>query len=239
MIRTGKPTPIRKDFKKERKMRQEENYIKVYNSLKTNNKKIFYKNINKLAFQRVLERLQLTDEEFFKEVMENEYFCRMSSMHLSKNASRQCSKDEVEQLKICNLTSKNYDIFIQRPESEIRLTKDGQILSKNTIKEKKIEKDCCLKSFDGCILGKFKGFISCKTSFGSGGHQDNVFEEQHKFAEVWAEYRKNDNDILVLLIDTDLNLQFTRLKEKYNHVKNIMVFDHVEFQQYLIDTYHV
>ena len=66
-----------------------------------------------------------------------------------------------------------------------------------------------------------------------------MFEEQHKFAEVWAEYRKNDNDILVLLIDTDLNLQFTRLKEKYNHVKNIMVFDHVEFQQYLIDTYHV
>lgn len=239
MLLSPKPKPIRKDFKNERKIRQEENYTKVYDSLKTNNKKTFYKNINRLAFQRVLHTLQLTDEEFFKEVMENEYFCRMASMHLSKNASRQCSKDEVEQLKICNFISKHYGIFIQRPETVIRLTKDGQILYKNTMKENNIQKDCCLKSFDGSILGKCQGFISCKTSYGSGGHQDNVFEEQHKFAEIWFQYKKDDDAILVLLIDTDLETQLTRLKEKYNHVKNIMVFDHVEFQQYLIDTYHV
>ena len=43
---------------------------------------------------------------------------------------------------------------------------------------------------------------------------------------------------LVSLIDTDLMTKFTRLKEKYESEKNVMVFNHVQFQQYMIDTYY-
>ena len=110
------------------------------------------------------------------------------------------------------------------------------------MKDENIKMDDCLKSFDGQITGKLTGYISSKISFGEdyggGGHQDNVFEEQHKFSEWWIKYRTDSTDILVLLIETDLTTKFARLKEKYADINNIMVFNHIEFQQYIIDTYY-
>ena len=232
------PEPIKIDFKNKRKNRQNINYEIVCNSLQKNDKKLFFSNINRNQLERQLLLLKITEEQLFKKCQEDDLFCKTTSMLISKNATRQSIRDEKEQLTICSTTLQNYGINITILSSnELRPSKDGIILTKNDMKTKCIEKDDCLKSFDAKIDGKINGFISSKISFGKGGHQDNVFIEQDTYASWWTKHKNDSNDILVLLIDTDLEKQFERLKSKYNDIKNIFVFSHVEFQQYIINTY--
>jgi len=182
----------------------------------------------------------MTNEECFTKCIEDDKFCILLSRIISKKASRQGIKDETEQLRICNITSQQYNInIINLSQSEYRPTKDGQILSKKEIHLQNISMDNCLKSFDGLITGKINGFISAKIAYGSGGHQDNVFEEMDIIAEWWKKYINSPDYICVLLIDTDLIAKFTRLKEKYADINNILVKNHIEFQQYIIDNYNI
>ena len=236
-----KPTlkPILLDFKNIRIVRQKNNNKEVYESIINNNMKKFNSSINRNEFERTLEDLQKTQEQFLQKCREDVDFCKLASRSISKNASRQCSKDEVEQLRSCNFITEKCGVKIKKlTGTELRPTKDGKIISKKEMTDKKILKDNCLKSFDAKIEGKMKGFISSKISFASGGHQTNVFTEQDCFAEWWVKFKKESEDFLILLIDTDLKTEFERLKEKYNHVKNIGVFNHLEFQQYIIDKYY-
>jgi hypothetical protein len=231
--------PIELDFKDIRVARQENNNRVVYNSIKNNDMKMFKKNINIKEFERTIRYLELTKEEFFKKCIEDDLFCKLSARNISINASRQGSKDASEQLRTCNFTTKKCGIYITNLIStELRPTKDGMIISKNEMKIKKIQKDCCLKSFDGKISGKINGLISAKIAYGNGGHQDNVFEEMDIVADWWKKYKQNSDDILVILIDTDLSDKFTRIKEKYNNIQNIMIYNHIDFQKYIIDTYY-
>lgn len=235
---TEHPEPIKIDFKNRRENRQNSNYEIVYNSLYKNNKKIFFTNINKNQLERLLLFLKITEEQLFEKCQKDDLFCKTTSMLISKNATRQSSRDENEQLTICNTTLQKYGIEITILSStELRPSKDGKILSKNDMKTKCIQKDECLKSFDGKISGKINGFISSKISFGKGGHQDNVFIEQDNYASWWTKYKNNSNDILVLLIDTDLEKQFERLKLKYIDIKNILVCSHIEFQEHIIERF--
>jgi len=233
-----RPEPIKLDFKNRRENRQNNNYNIVYNSLQENNKKIFFTNINKNQFERLLLFLKITEEQLFEKCQNDDLFCKTTSMLISKNATRQSTMDENEQLTICNTTLQKYGIYITILSStELRPSKDGKILTKNDMKTKCIQKDDCLKSFDARIGGKINGFISSKISFGKGGHQDNAFIEQDNYANWWKTYKNNSDDILVLLIDTDLEKQFKRLKLKYNNIKNILVCNHVEFQEYIIERF--
>lgn len=234
-----KPVPIKIDFKNIRIVRQHNNNKAVFNSIKTNDTKSFYKNININEFERTLSYLEITPEEFLKKCHDDDLFCKLSAMNISKNASRQGSKDETEQLRLCNSTSEKCGVFITNlTATEMRPTKHGQIVSKNEMKIKAIKKDCCLKSFDGKIWGKLNGLITAKVAYGSGGHQDNVFEEMDTISEWWKTYKYNTPEMLVVLIDTDLTDKFTRIKEKYNDILNIMVCNHIELQQYIIDVYY-
>ena len=65
------------------------------------------------------------------------------------------------------------------------------------------------------------------------GHQDNVFSEAHGFVE-WANKYAEDDELYIVLVDTDLNLKFEELKQKPTK-KNILVCDHVEFQRVIIN----
>jgi len=236
----SKPKPIEQNFKDIRIVRQYNNNKIVYESLKNNDMETFYKNINKNEYKRTLKDLELTEEEFILKYKEDLLFGKLSSRTISKNASRQGNKDETEQLRICNIIAKKCGLVIDNLTSvELRPTKDGFIISKNEMKIKKIKKDCCLKSFDGKISGKFNGFITAKISYGSGGHQNNVFDEMDTIAEWWKNYKFETNEILIVLIDTDLITKLARLKEKYINVNNVMVFNHIEFQQYMINTYYI
>jgi hypothetical protein len=97
--------------------------------------------------------------------------------------------------------------------------------------------DCCLKSFDAKITGKINGFISAKVVYGSGGHQDNAFEEMDTLSHWWTRYKSDSVDFLIILIGTDLTTKFAILK-KYDDTKNVKIFDHVEFQRYMISEYY-
>ena len=72
-----------------------------------------------------------------------------------------------------------------------------------------------------------------KVAFGEGGHQDNVFSEAHDFVE-WANKYAKDDELYIVLVDTDLELKFAELKQKPIK-RNTLVCDHVEFQRFIIN----
>jgi hypothetical protein len=230
--------PIERDFKDIREVRQLNNNAIVYESINRESLKEFLSNINIKEFERTLKDLELSQDEFLEKCKNDRYFCKLASRLLSKCASRQGSKDEAEQFRTCNLITKQFDIHIKNlTATELRPTKDGNIYSKEEIKKLKIPMDCCLKSFDGSISGKMTGYISSKISFADGGHQGNVFEEMDTLAGWWSKYQIDESIYLVLLIDTNLTDKFSRIRDKYSNIKNILVFNHVEFQQYVIKNY--
>jgi hypothetical protein len=231
-------TPVKLDFKDIRSSRQRNNNLKVLECIQTDNKKDFYKNINESELKRILEDLEITFDELWNKCKDDIMFAKLVSKMISKKSSRQGVNDEAEQLKICNSISTLYDIDITNlTVSAIRPTKDGKIITNDEMKKLKIKKNDCLKSFDAKITGKMNGYISAKVLFGNGGHQDNVFEEMDALANWWSIYKKNLDEYLVILIDTDLTIKITNLKNKYEDKPNIKIFDHFEFQEYIIIHY--
>lgn len=235
----NKPKPLILDFENIRNSRQHNNNKIVYQSIKTNNIILFNENINYKEFIRTLKDLKISKEECLKKCINDDMFCIVISRLISKNATRQSTKDEFEQLRICSIIPLRYNITIKKlTTSELRPTKDGKIITRKEMDNLKIPKDCCLKSFDGKIIGTMNGFISSKISYGTGGHQDNVLEEMDILANWWKTYKYNTNDVLVLLIDTNFIIKFKRLQEKYHTICNIIILNHIEFQEYIINTYH-
>jgi hypothetical protein len=162
----------------------------------------------------------------------------MTAGRISKLATRQGSKDEAIQIQTCHKISSCYKINIsQLPNDSLRPCKNGTLVSKEQFKLMP-DKNSCLKSFDAEISGIAQGYVFAKVVYGSGGHQDNVFEEAYTFAEWVREY--GDEDLLyVILIDTDHTTKFQQLKSKASEIKEkkLLVVNHVEFQQYIIDNY--
>lgn len=236
----SKPKPIEQNFKDIRKVRQANNNKIVYESLRKGNLKRFYKNINHKEYKRTLECLSITEEEFILKCKCDNLFAKLASRTISKNASRQGCKDEEEQLRTCNITAKKCGILIENlTATGFRPTKDGSIVSKDEMRIKQISKDSCLKSFDAKISGNISGYIAAKVAYGSGGHQDNVFEEMDTLAKWWGKYKTETGEFLIILIDTDLITKFTTIKEKYRNVNNIKIFNHIEFQQYMIENLYI
>jgi hypothetical protein len=232
--------PIEQNFKDIRNVRQTNNNKIVYESLQEGNLEKLYKNINHKEYERTLEDIELTEEDFVSKCKHDNSFARLASRNISKNASRQGGKDETEQLRTCNLTAEKCGVSIEiLTATALRPTKDGSIVSHDEMKIKQIQKDCCLKSFDAKISGKINGFISAKVAYGSGGHQDNVFEELDTLAEWWKKYKSGSEELLVILIDTDLIKKIITIKEKYSSVNNVKVFNHIEFQEYMISKYYI
>lgn len=230
---------IKKDFKNIRKVRQENNNNIVYENLKNNQLEELNKNINIKEYERVLKDLNISEKDLINKCRDDNLFCKLVSRSISKLSSRQGCKDESEQLKICNTIAKEVGILIKNlSPTEFRPTNFGEILSGKEIKQKEITLDNCLKSFDAKILGKMKGYITAKVSFGNGGHQDNVFDEIDTISMWWLEHKSNSDEVLVVLVDTNLIKEFNILKKKYEKVNNIMWFNHIEFQEYIIDKYY-
>lgn len=225
------------DFKKIRNDRQENNDKRAYNTLKNNETDNFSSNFNMKGLDKILNGI--TKEQFISKCKEDDTYCNLAAIHLSKKASRQGSKDEKTQIDTCNFVSEKCGIDIRNLSANaLRPTKTGKIVNNKDMKREKIPKDSCLKSFDAKITGKMEGYISAKVSFGNGGHQDNVFEEMDNLADWWKKYKNNSDEFLIILIDTDLTKKVINLKQKYTNIKNIKIFNHVEFQQYIIDTYN-
>ena len=194
------------------------------------NIKSFHKNINENEFKRVLEENEITEEKLHEECLQNDLLNKILSGRISKNSSRQGTKDENLQLFTCNILSNKLGIKIENLSvNEYRPDDKG-----NIVYNSKISKDY-LKSFDGKISGKIAGWIFSKIVYGNGGHQDNVFYEAHCLCEWIKKFDKKE--LFVFLIDTDLERKINTLKRKYFLIKNILIVNHFEFQEYLIKNY--
>jgi len=236
-----KPSAIQIDCANIRNERQKINNLKVFNAINERNMSEFYKNVNDKELERVLDETSLTIEDLFAECVKEggDLLCRITSGRISKNASRQGTKDEALQLEISNTTSSQFGINIENlSATAYRPTKDGLIVSSSEMKERNIPKDMCLKSFDAKISGKMEGWIFAKVVFGAGGHQDNVFEEADSMCEWVSKYKQDGPELYVIMIDTDLTSKFDIIKNKYNATKNLMVTNHYDFQNYIIDKYY-
>lgn len=228
--------PIQIDFSNIREERQKINNNNIYDIIRSKNFTELKKHSNTKELNRILIDYNISLEDLVEECNKNELLAKMTSGRISKLASRQGSTDETVQLQTCNKISSKYSINInQLPNDALRPCKDGTIISKEQFKLI-TDKNSCLKSFDAEITGILQGYVFAKVVYGNGGHQDNVFEEAYTFAD-WVSNFGNPELLYVLLIDTDLTTKFEQLKIKASEQKNLLVVNHVEFQQYIIDNY--
>ena len=51
-------------------------------------------------------------------------------------------------------------------------------------------------------------------------------------------YGKNYDELFVIMIDTDNNVKLNIIKNKYINVKNLIILDHYEFQNFIISKYY-
>ena len=234
-----KPISIKIDYLNLRNERQNINNNKVINAIKSRNMNDFNDNINKKELDRVIEEINISIDELINKCIKDDILCKITAGRISKNASRQGTTDEALQLEICNSTTSKLGVFINNLTSTaFRPTKDGKIVSKSEMEDKKISKDMCMKSFDAKITGKLKGWIFAKVVMGSGGHQDNVFEEADILCNWVLNYGKNYDELFVIMIDTDNNIKLNIIKNKYINVKNLIIVDHYDFQTFIIDKYY-
>jgi hypothetical protein len=228
--------PIVIDFENIRKERQRFNNNSIYDIIKSENITRLRDECNNKELDRILEEFQISIETLINECKKSDILTRMTAGRIAKLASRQGSNDEKIQIQTCNKISSQYKIHInQLPNDYLRPCKDGSIIDKKQYKQL-ADKNSCLKSFDAEIEGIWEGYVFAKVLFGNGGHQDNVIEEAHTFADWVLKFGKSDL-LYVILIDTDQtsNSKFQQLKAKAT--KNLLVVNHIEFQQYIID-YH-
>jgi hypothetical protein len=177
-------------------------------------------------------------ETLLEQCAQNDVMNILLSGRISKKASRQGTKDEEEQLQICNIHSQKYGIQLQKLNTtDFRPKKTGEILSKTEMKKRGVQKDDCLKSFDARITGKMYAWVFAKVVFGTGGHQDNVFEEADQLCKWVETYHQNEDTKYIFLIDTDLQDKWDVLKTKYQEIKNIMITNHHIFQKYITEHY--
>jgi len=233
-----KMIPVRLDCKNIRSERQRINDESVFQAIKNSQKSEVLSKINGLELNRVLHSTGLSIDALIEACSKNDIMNRILSGRISKNASRQGAKDETTQIQVCSVVAAPFGIQIENISPiAFRPKKTGEIVSADTMKSANISKDECLKSFDGRISGKLSGWIFAKVVFGAGGHQDNVFEEADCLCHWVSQYHSENPDLFVLLIDTDLYDKFETLQKKYAHIPNILITNHYDFQNYLINTY--
>jgi hypothetical protein len=233
------------DFIKERQNIQQNNNLKVYNSIMNDDMTTFNQITNANEIERVLKEINIINnvpvslKELLENVKRDMFKCIIFAGRIAKNSSRQGTQDEALQIEVCAKAAENFNIKIENLSSTAfrAIKNEPTILSNNEFKERKINKSETLKSFDAKISGDLNGWVCAKVCYGAGGHQDNVFEEMYNYCEWVEQYHANSNELFVVLIDTDLTRQFNELKEKYEKNKNILIVDHIGFQNYLKDYY--
>jgi hypothetical protein len=216
--------------------RQKENDNIMCQILTTKNDELVKNYGNTHELYRVLEDLNLTLDQLLYRCSIDNLFAKLLAGRISKKASRQGTKDEFFILDKCNEALNQIGIKLENLSTvAYRPTKDGRILSKKQYNNSNLKKNDCLKSFDAKLSGKENGWIFAKVAYGKGGHQDNVFAEAHEFG-TWAQTHGKENELYIILIDTDLTFEFIELKTTFNG-QNIMVCDHFELQFYFLRKY--
>lgn len=195
------------------------------------------KNVNVVVWEKTLKLLNFTQEEIFYKSETDRDFAKLLASTVCKNSSRQCVLDEELQIKTCNDVVSSFGVFLEKiPVNDSIPLKSGKIVSRAFIREHKISKNDCLKSFDAKITGKLNGYVFAKIVIGSGGHQDNVFEEAYSICDWVVEFGLS-TDFYIVLIDTDSERKLLALQEKFpmsNNI-NLLIGNCAGVQQHFIE----
>jgi hypothetical protein len=221
------------NFKDIRTNRQKFNNDMIYKFIKENKIDELIKLTNKNELDRVLEETQLNLNELVSLCKDNDIMNKILSGRISKKSSRQCNIDELIQINTINDLSKYYNIYVEKLNVIDYIPMDDGSISSNKNTNK------TLKSFDAKISGIINGFMFAKIVYGCGGHQDNVFEEANNLCEWIIKFHKNNENVFVIIIDTDLLHKFNKLKDKYIDIKNIIISNHYDFQNYIISNFPI
>lgn len=179
-----------------------------------------------------------TEKDLLEDCKNNYSAMILLAKLISINASRQCINDEIIQISSCEKTFNKCGIYITNLSPiAYRPVKNGEIVDNNEYKNKKINKNDCLKSFDAKFNGKISGWIFAKIIIGNGGHQDNVFEETYNFCEWVCKY-ENNKELFIVLIDTNIIDKYTNIINKYSNCHYLIIGNHIKIQQYIIDNYY-
>lgn len=185
--------------------------------------------INFKSLDRLAELIGVSRTYLYQKSRDDYEFALALAHGCAIAAARQGAKDEYFVLNEINNFTKSFGVYVQPlGNKDLRPVKDGRILNAKEFENSKLSKLDCLKSIDAVINGKYNGYVFAKIVFGSGGAQDNVFQEAAQFAD-WAHEFGEEDKIYVLLIDTDLQDKYNELKDRYNR-GNVWVCDHVDFQ---------
>ena len=130
------------DCKNLRVIRQKENNDIMLQLLQTKNIKLVKHYCNTKELSRLLEDLQIDEEQLLQKCANDLLFAKVVSRQISKMASRQGTKDEAFILQKCNETISQFGIYIENLSTvAYRPTKDGRILTNNQYKKKWFKKE--------------------------------------------------------------------------------------------------
>lgn len=230
--------PTELDFQAIRVIRQRETHHRIIQSIMENGE-LPKQYINSVQLQETIEELGVSQEQLFEECKTNRTLAVLLARNIAKKASRQGTCDENLQITVCHEVARQFGISIENlGVRAYRPTKTGHILTQDELTARKVPNNECLKSFDGKISGTIRGWIFAKVVYGSGGHQDSVFVESDIMCEWVKRFRDPEqNELFVVLIDTDLTKKMDTLQQKYKDVEGLCIMNHVAFQQYIIDTF--
>ena len=159
-----KMIPVKFDIHTIRQERQRINNSLVLEGMKNRD---LTKNVNHKELDRALNEMEITEGEFLNKCVADTTFAKGLAGRISINASRQGTKDEDFQITTCNITSSKCGTIIENlSTTAYRPTKSGDIVTNSQMKSLKIQKNDCLKSFDGKISGKKNGWMSAKFVIG-------------------------------------------------------------------------
>lgn len=231
--------PIVLDCSNLRLERQRINNLQVYNALIKTDKKLLKPLINQKELNRVLLDTELTENELLQKCKSDFITAKILAGRISKQANRQGTKDEETQLLTCAITGQKCGIIIEKlNNTDYRPLKvpinNKTVVTKAEFKTMNLDRNDCLKSFDGRITGRITGWITSKITIDGGGHQDNVNIELNDFCE-WVIKYGDSNSYYIVLWDTNNLKQFESLKERYKSKDKLLIVNHIQFQEFLIN----
>lgn len=219
-----------KDFSQIREQRQIDNYDRAREYEYDDNY------INPKAMNRVCDYLRLSKKELVQKVSNNPMAAKLLAICVSKNSSRQGTRDEETIIEGVRDALKPHGISIKKCKTNdlVPIKNESLVLPRKEAK-RRFGKENLLKSFD------FRGTISeinleiygfAKIRLGKGGHQDNVLHEAREVIE-WADKHGDKNSLYVFMIDTDNDFEsFVKLAKGKS--KNIWICTHKTFQEQII-----
>ena len=171
-------------------------------------------------------------EKFHNKCLTDKAFLIVVAGRISIRSSRQGVKHELIVIEGINkFLSKNYGVFVQKPNKDLSVYKDSIIHLWDNRK-----KNIYFRTLDAIVSGKVNGYLFCKFCMQGGILYHQLMEGLNLMR--WAIKVKFKANLFFLIETMSFNknhkilLEMKSISRRYT---NIFVFTHVEFQEWIIE----